>query len=194
MSPNGEARGLRLTARQRAGRSIAALAVSASLVAACTPDRIEAARVLSVRPPGRTAPAHPKKKPACTPKCLAWVRAVQHAQLVAYLNALWLHSLGLPPDAGTQQVMDCIKSYESGDYTEHSHPSSGSGAFQWIPSSFAAWFQRWRDAVEYVGSDYALAYEAPPLIQDAVTAYAITHGGAGNWSNNYGLDPCTSNV
>lgn len=67
----------------------------------------------------------------------------------------------------------------------------GSGAYQYIGSTWRVWFQRWRDAVEFVGSDYDLAYEAPPLIQDAVTAYTIEHGGAGNWSPRYGDDPCT---
>lgn len=155
---------------------------------------MEAVRALSspAPPPAKTAPHHPNR--VCGPRCVAWAQAVHQAQLAAYLNAVWLASLGLPPAPAIAQVMACIKSYESGNYAESSHPLSGSGAFQWIPSSWATWYGRWRDAVAFVGSDYPYAYSAPPLIQDAVTAYAITHGGAGNWSNNYGLDPCTSGV
>lgn len=93
-----------------------------------------------------------------------------------------------------EPIMQCIREHESGDYGEHSHPQGSSGAYQWQPASFQAWFQRWRDAVAYVGSDYQLAYEAPPLIQDAVTAYALTHGGAGNWSMRWGNDPCTAGL
>lgn len=116
------------------------------------------------------------------------MKAVEHARLVAYLNAVWLGSLGLPPDAGTQQVMDCIKGVESGNYGEASHPYEGSGAYQFIPTTWRHWYGLWRDAVEFRGSDYPFAYLAPPLIQDAVLIYTLTHGGAGNWS---GVDGCT---
>lgn len=143
-------------------------------------------------PPERTAPRHPAPRPKCGPKCLAWVRAIEHVKLEAFFHAVWLAHLGLPPSADTQQVMDCIKSYESGDYAESSHPSSGSGAFQFVPGTWQHWYGQWRDAVEYVGSDYDYAYQAPPLIQDAVIAYTLTHGGQGNWSPRFGNDPCTS--
>ena len=82
-------------------------------------------------------------------------------------------------------VLDCIKAHESGNYNESSHPGSGSGAYQWIPSSWASWSAR----AGYGG--YAYAYQAPAWVQDAVTAYALTHGGAGNWSTRFGNDPCT---
>lgn len=152
---------------------------------------MEAVRVLSspAPPPAKTAPHHPKR--VCGPRCVAWVQAVHQAQLAAYLNAVWLASLGLPPDAGTQQVMACIRSVESGNYSESSHPGSGSGAYQFTPGTWTAWYGRWRDAVAFVGSDYPYAYSAPPLIQDAVTAYALTHGGAHNWDPAYGPDSCT---
>lgn len=85
-------------------------------------------------------------------------------------------------------VAQCIKNHESGNYTESSHPASGSGAYQWIPSSWQAWSAR----AGYPG--YTYAYQAPPSVQDAVTVYALTHGGAGNWSTRYGADPCTAGM
>lgn len=90
--------------------------------------------------------------------------------------------------------MQCIRDHESGDYNEHSHPGGSTGAYQFQGPTWRVWFGRWRDAVEFVGSDYYLAYEAPPLIQDAVTGYALTHGGAGNWSMRWGNDPCTAGL
>lgn len=93
--------------------------------------------------------------------------------------------------SSTASVMACIRDHESGNYAESTHLSAGSGAYQYVPSTWQAWFGRWRDAVAFVGSDYAYAYEAPALIQDAVTAYAIEHGGAHNWDPSYGNDPCT---
>jgi len=93
-----------------------------------------------------------------------------------------------------QAVMDCIKHAESGDYAEHSHIYDGSGAYQYTPGTFVAWFARWASATGYHGPSYALAYEAPSWIQDAVTAYALTHGGAGNWSMRYGNDSCTAGL
>lgn len=83
------------------------------------------------------------------------------------------------------QVMQCIKDHESGNYTEHSHIGDGSGAFQMIPGTWA----HWSVAAGYPGYQYA--YEAPAAVQDAVVAYMLTHGGAGNWSPRYGADPCT---
>jgi hypothetical protein len=82
-------------------------------------------------------------------------------------------------------VMACIKTHESGDYQEHSHLQDGSGAFQFIPATWRAWSAR----AGHPG--YPYAYLAPPTVQDAVVAYALTHGGAGNWSPRYGNDPCT---
>lgn len=91
-------------------------------------------------------------------------------------------------DTTTQRTADCIKGVESGDYGEQSHPSEGSGAFQFIPSTWAHYYGLWRDAVAFVGSDYQYAYQAPPLIQDAVLAYTLANGGGSNWS---GVDGCT---
>lgn len=87
--------------------------------------------------------------------------------------------------AGLPAVVQCIKNHESGNYTEHSHPGSGSGAYQMIPGTWAAWSAR----AGYPG--YRYAYQAPPNVQDAVLQYTLTHGGAGNWSPRYGNDPCT---
>lgn len=103
-----------------------------------------------------------------------------------FLFVSWFHI-----DQQVRPVMECIKSYESGNYAESSHLSAGSGAYQYIPSTWRHWFGQWRDAVQWVGSDYEYAFQAPPLIQDAVTEYTLTHGGAGNWSPRYGNDPCT---
>lgn len=91
-------------------------------------------------------------------------------------------------DANTQPTADCIKGVESGDYSEQSHPSEGSGAFQFTPATWRWYFGKWRDAVAYIGSDYPYAYQAPPLIQDAVLAFTLANGGASNWS---GVDGCT---
>jgi len=113
---------------------------------------------------------------ACTPAQKAWFR-----QYVA--------NYSIP--TSVEPVMQCIKDHESGNYDEHSHPDGSTGAYQFEGSTWRTWFGRWRDAVEFRGSDYYLAYEAPPLIQDAVTAYTLTHGGAHNWDPAYGNDPCT---
>jgi hypothetical protein len=109
---------------------------------------------------------------ACNPAQQAW-----WGQLTAW------HLSG-----SSQSVADCIKGVESGNYTEQSHIYEGSGAYQFIPSTWRYWYGRWRDAVAFVGSDYPYAYLAPPLIQDAVLAYTLANGGASNWS---GVDGCT---
>lgn len=85
-------------------------------------------------------------------------------------------------------VVQCIKDHESGNYSESSHPSSGSGAYQFIPGTWQTWSAR----AGYGGWSYA--YQAPPSVQDAVLAYTLTHGGAGNWSNRWGDDPCTAGL
>lgn len=82
-------------------------------------------------------------------------------------------------------VMGCLKACESGNYAEASHPWDGSGAYQFIPSTWRAWSAR----AGHPG--YAFAYQAPPAVQDAVVVYVLTHGGAGNWSPRYGNNPCT---
>lgn len=109
---------------------------------------------------------------ACTPAQKAW-----WGQMTAY------HL-----DTTTRPIADCIFHVESGNYAESSHINEGSGAAQWIPSTWQHWYGLWRDAVAFVGSDYPYAYLAPPLIQDAVLAYTLANGGASNWS---GVDGCT---
>lgn len=85
-------------------------------------------------------------------------------------------------------VMACVKRAESGDYNEHSHISDGSGAFQVVPRT-------WRSLSSLAGyPGYAYAYLAPPAVQDAVVAWALTHGKAGNWSPKYGADSCTVGI
>jgi hypothetical protein len=121
---------------------------------------------------------------------LPLVTACTPAQKAAFSRFVATYSMS--PEV--EPVMQCIKEHESGDYQEHSHPTGSSGAYQWQPASWSSWFGRWRDAVGFVGSDYPLAYLAPPLIQDAVTQYALTHGGAGNWSMRWGNDPCTAGL
>jgi hypothetical protein len=82
--------------------------------------------------------------------------------------------------------MSCIRAHETrGDYTERSHPWDGSGAYQFIPTTWRYWAQRaghgtWR-----------YAYEAPSRVQDAVAAFTLEHGGGGAWSMRFGDDPCT---
>lgn len=67
---------------------LAALVLCTSLTASCGTARIEAGRVLSVLPPGRTAPAHPKKKPkkVCGPACVAYA---DRLTLAEFFQALW---------------------------------------------------------------------------------------------------------
>lgn len=85
----------------------------------------------------------------------------------------------------TVAVRQCIKDHESGNYAEASNPGGASGAYQYEPATWRTWSER----AGYPG--YAYAYQAPPNVQDAVTDYTLTHGGAGNWSPRYGADPCT---
>lgn len=92
------------------------------------------------------------------------------------------------PPPSIADVMACIRAHESGDYTEHAHPNGSSGAYQYEPDTWITWSAR----AGYPG--YARAYMAPPWVQDAVTAYTLTHGGAGNWSMRWGNDPCTAGL
>lgn len=96
--------------------------------------------------------------------------------------------IGTATSVTIDTVLACIRQHESGDYTEHSHLGSGSGAYQFIKSTWTVWSER----AGYPG--YAFPYEAPAAVQDAVTTYALTHGGAGNWSTRWGNDPCTSGL
>lgn len=92
-------------------------------------------------------------------------------------------------------VAQCVKNHESGNYAESSHPSSGSGAYQFIPSTWRSWSVKagygHYDAHGNPVPTYSYAYEAPPSVQDAVFNFAIANGGGGNWSMRYGNDPCT---
>lgn len=96
------------------------------------------------------------------------------------------------------QVVACIKNAESGNYRESSHPNDGSGAYQFIPHTWRTYFLRWLqtldDKTRSMIPDFQLAYQADPWVQDAVLAYTLTHGGAGNWSNRYGRDHCTAGL
>lgn len=96
--------------------------------------------------------------------------------------------IGTATNITIDSVLACIRAHESGDYGEHSHLGSGSGAFQYVPGTWRTWSAR----AGYPG--YAYAYLAPPSVQDEVTRYTLTHGGAGNWSTKYGNDPCTSGL
>jgi hypothetical protein len=87
-------------------------------------------------------------------------------------------------------VMACIKTHESGDYQEHSHLQDGSGAFQFIPSTWRTWASE-RGSPRRACQGHPVAtmstrISRPAAVQDAVVAYALTHGGAGNWSPSYG--------
>ena len=92
------------------------------------------------------------------------------------------------PIGSVSSVMECIKAHESGNYDESSHPGSGSGAFQYTPGTW----RHWSAAAGYPG--YRYAYQAPANVQDAVTAFTLTHGGAHNWDPRYGDDPCTTGL
>lgn len=148
-----------------------------------------------------------------------WYAAVRNNQFAAYINAVVANqqreaaerarqaqqaqqaravSIPIPEpihaDPGTTnfgdlaRVVQCIKDHESGNYSESSHPGSGSGAYQFIPGTWRTWSAR----AGYGG--YMYAYQAPPAVQDAVLHYTLTHGGAGNWSNRWGNDPCTAGL
>lgn len=92
------------------------------------------------------------------------------------------------PAVGRSPVARCVMGAESGNYAEASHPGSGSGAYQFIPSTW----RHWSKLAGYPG--YAYAYEAPPSVQDAVFDYTVTHGGAHNWDPRFGKDSCTVNM
>lgn len=122
----------------------------------------------------------------------AFHRLMVYLALCAYLKALWHATYDIPPYL--RPITSCIKHDESGVYTEASHPDSGSGAYQYTPPTWRTWLALWRVAVKYKGPSYSFAYEAPWYVQDAVTVFALTHGGASNWSNRYGYDPCTQGM
>jgi hypothetical protein len=91
-----------------------------------------------------------------------------------------------PPPGNLTAVMQCIKDHESGNYLSNTYPPDGaSGAYQYVGPTW----RHWSSVAGYGG--YYAAYQAPPSVQDAVTVYTLTHGGAGNWSPRWGDDPCT---
>jgi hypothetical protein len=127
------------------------------------------------------------------PVPLAEIRAAL-AQAARYASGS--RSLGSPspalvilpdaaPNSSVAGVMACIRQHESGNYQESSHPGSGSGAYQYTPGTWSIWSSK----AGYDGFLYA--YQAPPSVQDAVTVFTLTHGGAHNWDPRYGNDPCT---
>lgn len=139
----------------------------------------------------------------------AYLRSVRMARIVALVRGMAAadrptgsSSVPASPPAGDTvavprtivSVMACIRSVESGNYGESAHPGGASGAYQYEPATWQAWFGRWVAATGYAGPTYELAYQAPPTVQDAVTAFTLTHGGAGNWSSRYGPDSCTAGI
>lgn len=127
---------------------------------------------------------------------LAWVKA-QDSQRVRDAAILISESkrhveigtaiaVSAPMDVGS--VMACIRAHESGNYAESSHPGGGTGAYQYLGSTWRTWSAR----AGYPG--YAYAYQAPAAVQDAVTAFTLTHGGSQNWSDRFGNDPCTAGL
>lgn len=91
-------------------------------------------------------------------------------------------------------VMACIRGAESGNYSESHNPGGATGAYQYEGATFVTYEGRWAAATGYAGPTYGAAYEAPPWMQDAITAYTLQNGGAGNWSEKYGADSCTSGL
>lgn len=122
----------------------------------------------------------------------AQIRAHKEAQAAAF--KAWIEAISFPP-AYLVPVMNCIKGAESGNYFESSHPSSGSGAYQFVPGTWLTYFLRWRDSLpadhQYKNSYYALAFLAPSYVQDHVLVFALQNGGAHNWDPSYGNDSCT---
>jgi len=102
---------------------------------------------------------------------------------------------------GLAGVVACIKAHESGNYSESSHIYDGSGAYQMIPHTWAYYstlagygtITVVNGRTQY-NPTWSYEYEAPPSVQDAALMYALTHGGAGNWSMRYGNDPCTAGL
>lgn len=130
--------------------------------------------------PHKTLTAAEKKKKADEVK---WFLAVKKANDIKK----WIDAIAFPP-LYLRPVLQCIKSYESGNYAESSHISAGSGAYQVIPSTW----QHWSALAGYGG--YSYTYLAPQFVQDKVVVYMLEHGGAHNWDPQYGYDPCTVNL
>jgi hypothetical protein len=105
------------------------------------------------------------------------------------LETVWHATYDIPADLAA--VVGCIYGTESGNYTEATHPGSGSGAAQYVPTTWRHWFGLWAAATGYSGPTYAYAYLAPWYVQDAVLVFTLRHGGAHNWDPAYGPDYCT---
>lgn len=179
------------------------------LAASCTPLTVRAVPHRSVSLgvcadyAGR-APLAGRQEVAANVRALEtaeWVLAVARGQIAEAVTTRMkerdsrsrlLHSAGpdtpVAASASLESIRQCIKDHESGNYAESSHIGSGSGAYQYVPGTWRTWSAR----AGYGG--YRYAYQAPPEVQDAVTDYALTHGGAGNWSPRYGNDPCTVGI
>jgi hypothetical protein len=120
-------------------------------------------------------------------------RRAFHRWILGLYLRRWLAAQPIiPPDLAP--IADCIKQHESGNYSEQSHPGAGSGAYQYIPTTWQHWFAAWASATGWSGPQYSLAYLAPPNVQDRVLVYTLRNGGAGNWSNAFGFDPCTQGM
>lgn len=106
----------------------------------------------------------------------------------------WYEAISFPP-MELRPVIQCVKDHESGNYSESTHPGSGSGAYQYVPGTWRTWFLKWRDSLpansEWKNSYFAFAYQAPAYVQDHVFVYTLQNGGASNWHPRYGDDPCT---
>jgi hypothetical protein len=120
-----------------------------------------------------------------------WYGAVKNAETVKSKVRTWhvSHPSRVTVSATpTGSVAECVKRHESGNYSESSHVNSGSGAYQYVPTTWQTWSQR----AGYGG--YRYAYQAPPAVQDAVFEFTIHNGGAHNWDSSYGNDPCTESM
>lgn len=143
------------------------------------PVKVTTSHHLVHKPVHRRLTAHQMKR------LVTLVRILQRNKLESYFKAVWDNIYSIPADL--MPVVNCIKGVESGNYTESSHTGSGSGAYQYIPSTWKTWFTQWATAFQ-IQDYYALAYQAPSHVQDGVLVYTLTHGGASNWS---GVDGCT---
>lgn len=107
--------------------------------------------------------------------------------------------------ASTSEVLRQIRSHESRGYSNpygltpeqnSGYPKShASGAYQYQPGTWRSFTQ-----ASGIGTEYDEAYKAPPHVQDAVTAWAISTpegkalGGSSHWSKySGGLSPVTVN-
>lgn len=128
-----------------------------------------------------------------------WVKAIEFAHATQIKKnhdvfEMWFAEVSFPP-ADLAPTIQCIKDHESGNYTESSHPGAGSGAYQYIPSTWRNWFLAWQKSLpedsQWKHVDYTFAYEAPPVVQNQVLVYTLRNGGAHNWDPSFGNDPCT---